>query len=264
MTKTIMLVHGAWLTPLAWAPFKARYEAQGYTVLAPAWPMDERPVPELRRAPHPGLKRLGLKAIVDHYAALVEALPEAPILIGHSFGGLIVQLLMDRGLGAAGVAIDPGVPRGVLPGLGALRSAAPVLLAWNGWNRVLTMSLAGFRRDFAQTLPEAEALAAFEKHIVPTPGRIYFQGAFGIGTGVNWKNPKRGPLLLIAGEKDRTVDSSMVRAAYRKHQAAPAATAFKEFPGRSHWLIAGAGWEEVADYSLSWVKEHLTGERPKA
>ena len=258
MSKTIMLIHGAWLTPAGWEPFKTRFETQGYKVIAPAWPYDDRPVAELKRSPHPELKNLTVAKIVDHYATKVRELPEPPIIIGHSFGGLFTQLLLDRGLGAAGVAIDPAAPRGVIVGPTALISALPVLLAWNGWNRVLTMSFEGFSKNFANGLPEGEKRAAYERQIVPTPGRVYFDGAIGIGTGVNWKNPTRAPLLLIAGEKDRTVTPGMVEATYRKHSTSPAVTAFKLFPGRSHFLCAEPGWEEVADYAITWASQHAS------
>lgn len=253
MTKTIMLIHGAWLTPDAWGNFRQRYEAAGYTVLTPAWPTLDRPIPELRRAPDQAFGRLSIGAITDHYDALIRALPEAPILMGHSFGGLIVQLLLDRGLGAAGVAIDPGPPAGVLPTPVALRAAAPVLLTWAGWNKVMTMSPENFARDFANTLSPAQAFAAYDRYVVPAPGRIYFQAALGVGNRIRWSNDERAPLLLIAGEKDRTADAAMVKAMYRRHKRSLAVTEFRQFAGRSHWLCAETGWEEIADAALDWA-----------
>jgi pimeloyl-ACP methyl ester carboxylesterase len=255
MTKTILFVHGAWMTPSCWDNFKARYEQRGYQCLAPAWPHDDRPVPELRKSPAPALATLGVRAIVDHYARIIQAQSEPPILVGHSFGGLFVQLLLDRGLGAAGVAIDPGPPQGVFPAPNALRSALPVLLTWRGWRKTITMSFESFRWSFMHTQPEAEQRAAYEAHVVPTPGRIYFEAALGIATKVNFRNPNRSPLLLIAGEKDRTAPPSMVRAMLRKHSRSPAVTAFKSFPDRTHWLIAAPGWEEIADHALGWAEQ---------
>lgn len=252
MTKTIMLVHGAWLTPDCWDGFKTRFETQGYTVHAPAWPYDDRPVEELRRAPHPELRKTGVKAIADHYEQKIRALPEAPIIMGHSFGGVITQVLADRGLGAAAVAIDPAPIAGVFVPPTTLISALPVFLAPFGWARVLTMSRKAFGARFAQTLSKEEADIAYERYVVPTPGKVYYDGLFGIGTKVRFDNPKRPPLLLIAGENDLTAQPSMVKANYEKQTRAPSTTGFKMFPGRSHWLCADRGWEEVADYALDW------------
>jgi pimeloyl-ACP methyl ester carboxylesterase len=254
MAATVMLIHGAWLTPSSWDRFRQRFEAAGMTVVAPPWPYLDRPVDALRRAPDPGLGTLGLAEIVDHYAALIAVMPHPPILMGHGFGGLIVQLLADRGLGAAVVAIDPAPPFGVPAHPLAAWTALPVFLAWNGWNRALRMTLKGFAIGFAQTLPEAEKAYAWEKFVVPTPGRIFFQALLGMGSRLRWDNPDRPPLMLIAGSKDRSVPAAMVRANYRRHLRSPADTMLHEFPGRSHWLCNEDGWEEVADRALSWAR----------
>lgn len=254
MADTVMLIHGAWLTPSSWDRFRQRYEAAGVTVVAPPWPYLDGSVEALRAAPDPRVARLGLRQIVDHYAAQIERMPAPPILIGHSFGGLIVQALLDRGLGAAGVAIDPAPPFGVLPTPPAIWTSLPVFAAWNGWNKVLRMSLRGFSTGFAQTLPEAEKPYAWEKFIVPAPGRIFFQALLGIGSRIDWTSPKRAPLLMIAGEKDRTAPASMVRANFRKQRRAPSRTEFRAFAGRSHWLCNESGWEDVADAALRWAR----------
>jgi len=254
MSKTILLVHGAWVTTNCWTNFRDLFEAKGHKVVVPAWPYLDQPVEELRRHPDPRLAKLTIKNLVDHFEEQVRALPAPPVLIGHSFGGLIVQMLLDRGLGAAGVAIDAGPPRGVLPSFTAIKSAMPVLLAWRGWKRILSMSFESFSKTFANTLPANEQRAAYDKYIIPAPGRIYFQAALGMGNAVHFKNPKRPPLLLIAAEQDRTSTPSMVRTMYRKHSAATSRTDIMEFPGRSHWLIAEPGWEEVADKALAWAE----------
>jgi len=253
MSKTVLFVHGAWLSPDVWAPWRERYEALGCTTLAPAWPLMDRPADELRTNPHPQLGKLTLGRIADHYAAIIETLPEKPILIGHSYGGLIVQMLLDRRLGAAGVSIDPGPAAGIKPGPKAFLSALPIFLAWRGWSRALTMSFGAFARNFANGLPEAEQRASYARYIVPTPGRIYYQSVLGIGAGVDWKNPARAALLLVSGEDDRTVEPGMVRQNLKRYAASPALTAFQSFPGRSHFLIAAPGWEEVADHVLRWA-----------
>ena len=168
------------------------------------------------RQPGPGaVLLLGIAEIADHYARIAESLPEPPILVGHSFGGLIVELLLDRGIGVAGVAIDPAPPRGVLATPRAVLTGLPVLFSWRGWSRVHTMSEKNFRSGFANGLtPEQQTKHFFLEHVVPAPGRIVFQDALGIGTKIRYDNPDRAPLLLIGGTDDRTVPVGMVRSNY--------------------------------------------------
>lgn len=242
----ILLIHGAWLTPAIWQPWRARYEAAGHTTLAPAWPLLDEP------------KQLGgltLRRIVEHYAAIIAGLPKPPVIIGHSYGGLVTQMLLERGLGAAGVSLDPGPAAGIKPGPKAFRAALPVFLAWAGWSRALRMSYASFARDFANALPEAQRRAAYDRHIVQAPGRIYYQSVLGIGSGIDWKKD-RPPLLLVSGDQDRTVEPGMVRQAVQRYAASPAVTDFVSFPGRGHFLIAEPGWEAVADHVLGWAMAH--------
>jgi pimeloyl-ACP methyl ester carboxylesterase len=254
--KTIMLIHGAWLTTKSWDRFRSHYEAKGYTVVAPAWPYLDASVVALQTVPPPDLAKLGIRQIVDHYDTLIRKLPEPPILIGHSFGGLFVQLLLDRGLGAAGVAIAPAPLFGVLASPRAVWTSIKVFTTWNAWNRVLRMSFDDFASGLAQTLPEAEKKPAYDMQVIPTPGRNFFEAQFGIGGRVNWANPARPPLLLIAGSKDRTITPSMVKTNFKKQRRASSATEFREFQGRSHWLCNEKGWEEIADLALSWAAEH--------
>jgi pimeloyl-ACP methyl ester carboxylesterase len=154
------------------------------------------------------------------------------------------------------VAIDTAPPFGVPAHPLAIWTSLSVFTAFNAWNRVLIMSLKGFSTGFAQTLPEAEKPAAYQAHVVPTPGRIFFQALFGIGSRISYRNPLRPPLLLIAGENDRTVPAPMVRTNFRRQQRAPTPTAYREFAGRSHWLCNEPGWEEIADAALAWASEH--------
>ena len=253
MSTTVMFIHGAWLTPAAWDLFRGRFEQKGVRTVAPAWPYEDVPIEQLRHEPPPGVRALTIKQLVDHYAAKIRALPDRPILVGHGLGGLIVQMLLDRGLGAAGVAIDPAPIRGVLPTRHALRSALPVVLRWNSWNDVVPMPFERFQADFAQTLPPDQMREAFNRYVVPAPGLLYWEEAFGVGNKVDVRNPDRPPLLLVAGEADRTIEPSMVRAAYDMQRESPSETAFRAFSGRSHFLIVEPGWEQIADYVIDWL-----------
>ncbi|NML08481.1 alpha/beta hydrolase [Sphingomonas sp. G-3-2-10] len=255
MSKTIVLIHGAWLNSKSWEGFKARYEAQGYTVVAPDWPYDDRDPADLRADPDPALKSLSQRQIIAHYAAIIRDLPEEPILIGHSLGGVFVQHLLDMGLGVAGVAIDPAPTPGVPLGPSAIWSALPVLGDPFSWLKAKTMSRGYFKNRFAQTAPKDQADALYDRYIIPTPGRVYWNGVVG-KIKINWKNPHRAPLLLIGGEIDLIADASMTRAIYKKQLQAPSITEYKEFPGRSHWTGIDAGWEQVADYALGWAVGH--------
>ncbi|MGK6353843.1 alpha/beta hydrolase [Sphingomonas sp. DT-207] len=254
-TKTIVLIHGAWLNAKSWEDFKARYEAKGYNVVAPSWPGDERDPAELRAAPLPELTKLSQRAIVDHYEAIIRVLPEAPILIGHSLGGVLVQHLLDRGLGVAGVAIDPAPTPGVPLYPHAIRSALPVFLDLLSWRKVKHMSRSFFRTRFAQTVAVEQADALYDRYIAPTPGRVYWNGVVN-PMKINWANPDRAPLLLIGGGKDLIADAAMTRAIYAKQRRAPSLTEYREFADRSHWTAIDPGWEEVADLALSWAEQH--------
>ncbi len=236
-----------------WDGFRARYEAAGHTVVAPSWPHLGDDVAATRASPDPALVGVGLPELVDHYAAIARSLPEPPVLVGHSFGGLVVQLLLDRGVGVAGVAIDSAPPKGVAPTLNAaLASLGPSF----GPGRLHTMSPAAFAKTFANAAPEADRAALYERYVVPSPGRPFNQLLGGGPAKLDWKNPARGPLLLVAGEKDRTISPSMNRANAKKWKQSPALTELVELPGRDHALIVGPGWEEVADLALSWLVEH--------
>jgi len=252
MTKTIMLVHGAWLNAKSWEGFKARYEAKGFTVVAPSWPLDDRSPAELRDNPDPALANVGINEILAHYEAEIRKLPEEPIIIGHSFGGTITQHLLDHGYGVAGVAIDPAPTSGILVGWDTIKSTFPVFLSWGSWRRVMTMSRRFFATRFAQTVPAGQADAIYDRYIVPTPGKVYWDGLVAAAGKIRWDNPNRAPLLLIGGSIDKIAQSKMTAAMYAKQKLAPSATALKIFEGRSHWTCMEPGWEQVADYALDW------------
>lgn len=253
MSKTIVLIHGAWLTPNCWDSFRGRYEALGYRVLAPPWPLQDRAIDQLREAPHRQLGTLTVGRIVDHYQTLIRALPEPPILMGHGFGGLFVEMLVNRGAAAAGVAICPAPARGIVSTPVALLGALPALLTWQGWNRTVNLSFSQFSRRFVATLSPTEQRAAYERHVVPAPGRLFYQALFGGGNSVDFAQADRAPLLLLGAELDRLVPVSMVQAAYEKYSASDTLTEFKTYPQRTHFLISMPGWEEVADHALKWT-----------
>lgn len=258
MARTVMLIHGAWLTPRSWDRFKARYEAQGMTVTAPAWPLLDQPVEQLRRFPPEGLGRLGIRRIVDRYAEAIRDLPEPPILIGHCFGGLVAQLLLDRGLGACGVAICTAPPFGVA----AAWTLLPLHNLWGGWRKPLPLSLAAFTAGFAQTLATEDAARAYAEHVVPAPGRIFFEGLLGIDCRVDYGNARRAPLLLIGGETDEVAPPALLRANLSRQKRAASRTDLQSFPGRSHWLCNEPGWEEAADFALDWAMANATVPEP--
>lgn len=258
MTKTIVLVHGAWLNSLSFEHVKARYEAQGYTVIVPDWPFDDRSPADLRANPNPALAKSGQRDITAHYERIIRALPEKPILIGHSLGGVYVQHLLERGPGVAGVSIDPAPTPGVPLGPQAIISALPVLGDLFSRGKIKHMSLNFFRTRFAQTIPADLVEAEYERYIVPTAGRVYWDGVIN-PIKIDFAGQNRAPLLLIGGGKDLIADASMTRAIYNKQKQAKAVTALKIFEDRSHWTLGDAGWEEVADYALNWAVEQASG-----
>lgn len=261
MARTIVFIHGAWVTPACWDPFRDFFTRRGYTTHAPAWPGKDRSVAEIRTDPEP-LTGLGGQQIIDHYADVIEALPEPPVLVGHSFGGLFVQVLLSRGLGAAGVAIDSAPAKGVIAAQPtAVRALAGVLANPANRRRVVHWTFEQFRYAFVHTLPEADARAAYDDHVTPETGRIFFQGAAAnldreSPFAIDFNKPDRAPLLMIAGEKDNIVPASMNRANHRRYRKAPVPVDFVEFPDRTHWIIAQDGWEEVAGHIATWLQAH--------
>lgn len=260
---SIVLIHGLWMTPRSWSEFHGYYTNRGYRVLTPPWPRIGGGVEDVRRDPSP-LNGLGVTEIVDHYDKLIRELDEPPIIMGHSFGGLYVQLLLDRGLGAAGVAIDAAAAKGVLKlPLSQARSLWPVLKNPANRNRTVALSFEQFTYAFANTMSERDARAAYERDAIPGPGRPVFQAGFAAlaphaATKINYRNDKRSPLLFIAGSEDHIVPPAVNKANHRKYRHSKAITHYKEFPGRSHLIVAQTGWEEVAEQALSWAVTHAS------
>lgn len=256
--RTVVLVHGAWMTPASWDRFKGRFESAGFEVLAPTWPYMDRPIEELREHPHKDFGSLTVGKIADHYEQIIRGLPEPPLLVGHSFGGLITQLLLDRGVGVAGVIIDPAPIAGVIADPVSLAAALPPIARFGGWRKPHMMSKKTFDAKFANTAPKKMRDEEYDRLVVPAPGRIFYQAATGIGTRVNTSKRKQ-PLLVISGTKDKTAAPPLIRSIYRKQKRSPAKTEFKSFAGMSHFLIAEPGWEKVADTAIDWSKGVMPG-----
>ena len=254
-TDTIVLIHGLWVTALIWERWIARYRARGYRVLAPGWPGLDRGVGELRRDPS-GIARLRLTDIAAHYSHLIGRLSPPPALIGHCLGGLVVQILLDGDLGAAGVAINPAPPAArLLPPL--MTSAGfPVLRGSAHRRSDVTLTVRQFRRALASALDDQQAETAYTRYAIPAPGGLLRQAAFPGRTRVRFGNQARAPLLLIGGGKDRIFPASLTRASYRRYAHSAAITSYREYPGRSHYMIGEPGWEHVADYALRWAMDN--------
>jgi pimeloyl-ACP methyl ester carboxylesterase len=254
----VVLVHGLWLTPLSWEGWQQRFEEKGHQVVAPAWPGMEGPVEEVRQHTE-RYAGLGVKEITDHYDTIIRGLDSPPVIMGHSFGGLVTQLLLDRGLGAAGVAVHPAPIKGVL-GLPYSQLKVGWVALKNPANRKTTQMLTPeqFHYGFTNTLSEAESRSIYDRLAVPGPGRPLFQAASAnfspnAVTRVNRHNSSRAPLLMLAGGKDHTVPASTVRGAYKIQKKSGAVTELKEYPDRSHYTVGQDGWEDVADHALDWA-----------
>jgi pimeloyl-ACP methyl ester carboxylesterase len=257
----IVLIHGLWLTPRSWEGWKERFEARGRRVLAPAWPRMQGEVEDLRRDPSP-LNGLGVTEIVDHYDRMIRELDGPPVIMGHSFGGLVTELLLDRGLGAAGVAISPAQVKGVLRLPPAqLRSTLPVVGNPANRNRTVELTPEQFNYAFTNTMSEEQAKAAYDRYEVPGPGRVLFQAAFAnfnprAVTKVDFHKDDRPPLLIIGNDQDHTVPASVSKEAAMRLGRSKAVVDYKEFAGRPHFTAGAPGWEAVADYALDWANRH--------
>jgi pimeloyl-ACP methyl ester carboxylesterase len=266
MPETIVFIHGAWLAANSWERFAEFFADRGYVALTPEWPRHGGDV-AAQRADSDGLAGLGVQEIVDHHAAIISELDTPPILIGHSFGGLVAQILLGNGLGRAAVAMDPAASKGIkrVP-LSSLRAASPAILHPSKRHGVVDLDAEQFNYAFTNTWDTDAARAAFERYAVPETGRIFFEDGFANftlhgPTEVNFDRDERGPLLITVGEHDHTVPPAVAKENFGKYRHSAATTDFVEFPGRSHLLMAGDGWEEVAQYIAEWLDRVL---RPAA
>jgi pimeloyl-ACP methyl ester carboxylesterase len=258
----VMFVHGLWLLPSSWDNWAKVFEEAGYTALTPGWPDDPETVSEAKQHPET-FARKTVGQVADHFATVIGGLKRKPAVVGHSFGGLLTQIIAGRGLSAASVAIDPAPFRGVLPlPISALKSASPVLSNPANRNRAVPLTYEQFRFGFANAVSEEEAKQLYDAYAVPAPGAPLFQAATAnlnpwTEAKVNSKSPDRGPLLIISGEKDNTVPWAIANASYKKQKRNEAVTEITEMPNRGHALTIDSGWREVADTALAFVKRFV-------
>ena len=255
---TVVLLHGLWLSPTSWDPWRAYFEGRGFPTLAPKWPGDARAHAE---APIPSADR-HVPSVSEAFMAFareISKLDSKPIVIGHSFGGMFAQMIAGHGLASATIAIAPAAFRGVLPlPVSALRSAWPVLKNPSNRHRQVPLNFRQFQYAFANALTEREAERLYTEQAVPAPGRPLFQAAF---ANLNWntevqvdtRNPQRGPLLILAGERDHTVPLAVARAAYRLQRRNPGLTEFEVLADRGHALTIDSRWQTVAKQSLDFA-----------
>lgn len=261
MSKTVVFIHGNFVSRHCWDAWIARYEARGYTCIAPPFPGREKSVAELKRNPEdPFLGTLTIDQVIDHYVKTIQSLPEKPIVIGHSFGGLLTQQMVKRDLAAAAVAIDSVPPQGVLTLRWSFtRSLWPVINPFISVSRPYYMPFEHFQYSFANNLPLAEQRKAYDADVVPESRRLS-RGGLSSAARIDFKKP-HAPLLLIAGEKDHIMPASLNRTNFNRYKkGSNSITEFKEFPGHAHYSIIGGnrGWEEVADYALDWATRMTT------
>ena len=253
--KTIVFIHGMFMTPLCWEHWIDRYQAKGYHCSAPAWPGRDKPI-EVQRKNHPDpeLGKLKLRDVVESLAVVIKSMGEKPALIGHSMGGLVVQLLLQRDLAVAGVAIDPAPPMGVFTtAFSFLKANFPVINPFVPVTQPDMMSFERFQYAFVNTLPLADQRAAYDRYVVPESRGVPTQSLTSVAK-VDFKKP-HPPLLITAGENDHIIPASLNMTNYNKYKASSSKTDFKQFAGRDHFGIGEKGWEEIADYSLSWLEK---------
>ena len=257
--QPVVFIHGLWLLSSSWANWTGLFEEAGYTAVAPGWPDDPGTVAEANAHPEV-LAGKTVGQVADHYAAVIGKLERKPAVIGHSFGGLLTQIVAGRGLAAVSVAVDPAPFRGVLPlPVSALKAASPVLRNPGNRKRAVALTYDQFRFAFANAVSEEEAKQLYESYAVPAPGAPLFQAASAnlnpwTEVKVDTKNAERGPLLMISGQKDNTVPRAITNASYKKQRRNSGVTEFTEIPDRGHSLTIDSGWREVADTALAFVK----------
>jgi non-heme chloroperoxidase len=258
----VVFIHGLWLLPSSWDRWATVFDEAGYTTLTPGWPDDPETIEEARANPEVFAgKTIG--QVADHYAEVIGKLEKKPAVIGHSFGGLLTEIVAGRGLAAASVAISPAPFRGVLPlPIAALRSSRPVLSNPANRNRAILLTYDQFRFAFANAVSEEEAKELYERFSVPGPGGVIFQAATAnlnpwTEAKADTENPDRGPMLIITATEDHTVPPAIAKASFKKQRRNSGVTEITEIPVRGHALTLDSGWRDVADKALAFVKRFV-------
>jgi pimeloyl-ACP methyl ester carboxylesterase len=254
----VLFIHGLWIHSDAWQPWVELYRAAGYDATAPGWPGDSASADETRK--HPGaVANKGIDDITQGYLDVISRLPVKPVVIGHSFGGLVAQKLLAGGAAAAAIAIDPGQIKGVRPlPVAQIRSGLPVLSRPGNKKRAVTLTRKQFRYSFGNALTERESGELFDRYAIPGPGKPLFEASAAnfrksSPAAVDTRKQDRGPLLIVGGGQDHTVPEVVARAAYQLYSDSGAITSYHALPDRGHSLVFDHGWREVADFTLSWL-----------
>jgi pimeloyl-ACP methyl ester carboxylesterase len=254
-----VFVHGLWLLPSSWERWAGLFEEAGYVAVSPGWPDDPETVEEAKKQPEV-FARKSVGEVADHFESVISGLERKPAVIGHSFGGLLTEILAGRGLAAVSVAISPAPFRGVLPlPISALRVASTALKNPANYNRAVPLTYDQFRYGFANAVSEDEAKELYEAYSVPGPGKPLFQAAAAnlnpwTEAKVEARNPERGPLLIVSADQDHTVPPAIAKASFKKEKKNPGVTEYVELEGRGHALTIDGGWREVADIALTFVQ----------
>jgi alpha-beta hydrolase superfamily lysophospholipase len=255
----VVFIHGLWLHATSWSPWLELFREAGYNPIAPGWPGEPGTVAEAREHPE-YVANIGINDITGHYADIIDGLDQPPVIIGHSYGGLIAEKLLGQGVGTAAVAIDPAQIKGVLPlPLAQIRAALPGLGNPTNLHKAVSLSQKEFRFGFGNAVSEEESNALYEKWTIPSPARPLFQAAAAnfvmhSQAKVNTANETRGPLLLISGLEDHTVPDVVTRSTLKQYRDSAAVTELKQFEGRGHSLTIDSGWKQVADDIQDWLK----------